>query len=299
MLDDTMRHGASTMLPRLRPAEPRDAAACGQIIHDAFRTIAGAHGFPADFQSVDEAAGLASAFIAAGDIFGVVAEDRDGRIVGSNFLTEGDTIRGVGPITVAPGHQDAGVGRQLMRAVLDRAEGAAGIRLLQAGYHMRSLALYASLGFEAKEPVVQMQGTPRGLASAGRTVRPMREDDIAACAALCLAVHGIGRSAELRQALGQFTPMVVEHRGRITGYLTAPGFWIASHGVAETEADMLALLGGAAASGGVLSMLVPTRDAGLFRALLCAGLRAMQPLTLMAIGRYQEPRGSWFPSVFY
>jgi predicted N-acetyltransferase YhbS len=299
MLDHAMRPGASDTLPRLRPAGPDDAAACGRIIHDAFRAIAGAHGFPPDFRSVEQATGLASAFIAAPDIYGVVAEDREGRIVGSNFLTEGDTIRGVGPITVDPGAQNAGVGRRLMRAVLDRAEGAAGVRLLQAGYHMRSLALYASLGFEAKEPVVQMEGSPRGLACAERTVRPMRQADIPDCTALCLEVHGIARSAELRQAITQFAPMVVEHRGRITGYLTAPGFWIANHGVAETEADMRALLGGAAASAGTLSLLVPVREAGLFRALLGAGMRAVQPLTLMALGRYQEPRGSWFPSVFY
>ena len=29
----------------------------------------------------------------------------------------------------------------------------AGIRLLQASYHNRSLALYASLGFETREPI--------------------------------------------------------------------------------------------------------------------------------------------------
>ena len=301
MLDHAMRPGASNPSAcfHLRPPRADDAAACGRIIHDAFATIAGAHGFPPDFQSVEQAGGLASAFIAAPDIYGVVAEDDAGRVIGSNFLTEGDAIRGVGPITVAPSHQDRGVGRRLMQAVLSRAEGAAGVRLLQAGYHMRSLSLYASLGFEVQEPVVQMLGTPQGLPDAGRAVRPMTEADIPDCTALCVAVHGIGRAADLRQALAHFAPLVVEHRGRITGYLTAPGFWIANHGLAETEADLLALLGGAAARGTALSMLVPTRQAGLFRTLLTAGMRAAQPLTLMALGRYQAPRGSWFPSVFY
>jgi hypothetical protein len=29
------------------------------------------------------------------------------------------------------------------------------------------------------------------------------------------------------------------------------------------------------------------------------GLRLVKPMNLMALGEYQEPRGSWFPSVLY
>ena len=56
--------------------------------------------------------------------------------------------------------QGGGVGRRLMEAVLERANGAAGIRLLQDAFNMRSLALYASLGFEVREPVLVMTGRP-------------------------------------------------------------------------------------------------------------------------------------------
>ena len=34
------------------------------------------------------------------------------------------------------------------------------IRLLQSSYHNRSLALYAGLGFEVREPISTMQGKP-------------------------------------------------------------------------------------------------------------------------------------------
>ena len=37
---------------RIRPVEPRDAAVCGQILYEAFATLAAEHGFPADFESV-------------------------------------------------------------------------------------------------------------------------------------------------------------------------------------------------------------------------------------------------------
>jgi hypothetical protein len=72
-----------------------------------------------------------------------------------------------------------------------------------------------------------------------------------------------------------------------------------NHGVAESEDDMKALLMGAA---GVveepLAFLVPLR-AALFRWGLQEGLHLVKSMNVMALGEYQEPRGSWFPSVLY
>ncbi len=286
-------------IARIRPAAAADAEACGRIIYEAFRGISGAHGFPPDFPSVEAATQLATNFIADPSIFGVVAEI-DGHVAGSNFLTEGDPIRGVGPITVDPVLQGSGIGRSLMQAVIARGFGAKGVRLVQAAYNTRSMALYASLGFDVREPLLHIQGAPRSRPSSEFTVRPMTEADVSACAALCTAVHGIERTAEVRQALQLFGPFVVERAGRITGYLTAPGFWIMNHGVAETEADMRAILAGAAATAAEpVSLLLPSRQAGLFRWCLGEGMRVVQPMTLMTTGYYQPPAGSWFPSVLY
>ena len=49
-----------------------------------------------------------------------------------------------------------------MRNVLERAKNKniSAIRLLQTSYHSRSLALYATLGFEIREPISNMQGKP-------------------------------------------------------------------------------------------------------------------------------------------
>ncbi len=79
------------------------------------------------------------------------------------FLDERDPIRGLGPITVDPEGQNAGAGRRLMQAAIERREGAPGIRLLQDAFHMRSLRLYQSLGFDVKEPVGPALGDARGL----------------------------------------------------------------------------------------------------------------------------------------
>ena len=54
------------------------------------------------------------------NFYSVVAE-RDGKIVGSNFLDERGPIAGVGPITVDPAEQNQTIGRSLMLAVLERA----------------------------------------------------------------------------------------------------------------------------------------------------------------------------------
>lgn len=283
----------------IRTAQPADAEACGHIIYRAFKDIAERHGFPPDFPSEDAATGLARTFIDHPAIFGVVAE-RDGRVVGSNFLMEGDAIRGVGPITVDPGAQGAGIGRRLMSAVLDRGQGAAGIRLLQDSFNTRSMALYASLGFAAQEPVVVVAGRPKSRPAADVVVRPLTGQDLCACEALCVRVHGISRTGELADAVKAFAPMVVEREGRVTGYMTAPTFWLANHGVAESEDDMKALILGAAQAGGEpVAFLMPIRQANLFRWCLSEGLKVVKPMTIMTMGAYREPAGSYMPSVFY
>src|SRR3712207_2766995 len=92
---ETMQGREATTSQQLRPATPSDAEACGRIIFEAFRGIADQHGFPWDFPSVEAGTQLATTFIVAPSIYGVVAE-LDGRVVGSNFMAEADPIRGIG-----------------------------------------------------------------------------------------------------------------------------------------------------------------------------------------------------------
>ena len=72
-----------------------------------------------------------------------------------------------------------------------------------------------------------------------------------------------------------------------------------AYGVADREEDMQALLLGAAAVvDEPLALLVPVQS-GLLRWCLEQGLRGVKPMNVMARGEYQEPQGSWFPSVLY
>lgn len=284
----------------LRPATTDDIQETGQIIYDAFRSIAEKYNFPLDFPSVESGLGMAEIAINNPDIYGVIAE-KDGKIVGSNFLWEQDAIVGVGPITIAPELQSNGVGRKLMQDVIERGKNAPGIRLVQDAFNSASMSLYASLGFNVVEPLVVIQGTPKVFEVSNETeVRPIEEKDFDGSAGLCRRVYGFDRKNELEQISKQFRSYVAVRENRVVAYASNPNMWQLNHAVAETTDDMKALLSGAARlSGKPLSFLLPTRQAELFRWCLSQGIRVVKPMTLMAMGSYQEPKGSFLPSVLY
>ncbi|HKP88974.1 MAG TPA: GNAT family N-acetyltransferase [Thermoleophilaceae bacterium] len=281
----------------IREPVAEDASECGRICFEGFRTIAERHGFPPDFPSPDVASGLLGGLIAHPGVYGVVAE-RDGRVVGSNFLDERSSIAGVGPITVDPDAADAGVGRRMMEAVLARADerGFRGVRLLQSAYHTRSFSLYAKLGFEAQEVLATMQGDPIGESVPGHAVRPAEEGDLDACSELCAAAHGHDRAGELRDAVGQGAAQVVERDGELAGYTTGIAFF--GHSVARTNDALAALIGAAPAFGGP-GFLLPGSNAEVFRWCHERGLRVVQLMTLMTRGYYQAPAMPYMPSILY
>jgi predicted N-acetyltransferase YhbS len=281
----------------LRPGTAADAKACGHICYEAFKAIGNAHNFPPDFPSPEVAVGLLLQLLTHPRHYSVVAEN-DGVIVGSNFLDERSCIASIGPITVEPTGQNHGVGGRLMQDVLQRAaqRQASGVRLLQSGYHNRSLCLYTKLDFHAREPMSILQGKPLALRFSGYEVRPATTADLFACNAICLKVHGFDRAGELGDAIDQKTASVVEYQGRITGYTTGIAFF--GHSVAETNRDLMALIGAASEFGGP-GFLLPTRNHAVFKWCLEHGLKLVFQMTLMTIGLYNEPSGAYLPSVQY
>jgi ribosomal protein S18 acetylase RimI-like enzyme len=281
----------------IRPARPEDSAICGRICYDAFAAINARHNFPCDFPGPQVAVGILSHMFPSPDFYCVVAEC-EGRIVGSNCLDERSIIAGIGPITIDPLVQNHGIGRKLMQAVMDRAgeRRAAGLRLVQAAFHNRSLSLYTSLGFDAREPLSCLQGRTAQRTVPECAVRPARPADLDACNALAHRVHGFDRGLELAAGIEHGTALVVERSGRITGYASSMAFF--GHATAETNTDLQALI--ASVDGFALSgILVPTRNSALLRWCLSNGLRVVQPMTLMSTGLYNHPEGAWLPSVTF
>ena len=281
----------------IRTATPADAAECGRICFDAFSAINAQHNFPCDFPNPEYAAGLISMMFSAPGLYCVVAES-EGRLIGSNCLDERSPIAGIGPITIDPAVQNHGAGRRLMQVVMDRAlaRNKAGMRLVQAAFHNRSFALYTSLGFDVREPLCCLQGRTHQRSVSACNVRPATDADLPQCNAVSRQVHGFERAVELAQAIQQGSAVVVERGGRITGYASALAFF--GHATAETNLDLQALIASAESFGGP-GILLPSRNSAVLRWCLANGLRIVQPMTLMAMGLYNEPAGAWMPSVLY
>ena len=279
----------------LRPGTPEDAKICGEIGYQAFKAIAEHHNFPPNIPAPDMAIGLLSKQFSHPDYYSVVAE-LDGRIVGSNFLDERSSIVAVGPVSVDPGQQNKSIGRQLMQNVLDRIEARRfpGARLVTEAYHNRSFSLYAKLGFEVREHLAVVQGSPIAKEVPGFSVRRATENDLEACNQLSCKVHGHDRSGELLDAIKEGVASVVEHGGRISGYATLIAFF--GHAVGETNEDLKALIGSAPEFLGP-GFFLPTRNADLFGWCLAHGLRVVYQAVLMSLGLYNEPKGAFLPSV--
>lgn len=281
----------------LRPGRADEAAELGQICYDAFTTISNKHNFPPDFPSPDVAEGFMSMMLSRLDIYSVVAE-KDGTVAGSNFIWLGDEAAGIGPITIDPNVQNSTIGRQLMTNVIEQAEtkGFSSIRLVQAAFHNRSLALYTKLGFNTVEPLSVMQGPAIGKEIDGLLVRKMEERDIDNADSVCREVYGLSRRNEIAGSVQQGTGTVVEKDGRVTGYTTSVSFF--GHTVGRTNDDVKALIAAAAEFGGP-GFLVPTRNGEVMRWCLENGLKIVQPMTLMCRGEYSEPQGAFIPSILY
>jgi len=282
----------------LVPAGPEHVNELGRICFEAFKTFHERHRFPPDFPNAGIAAQVIGMLVQRDDCYGVAAL-AGGRPVGSNFLWHMDEVAGVGPITVDPTYQGRKIGRALMEAVLRQARemGIDRVRLLQDGFNMASLSLYASLGFDVKEAVALMQAAP-SRESAG-SVRAVTEADLPAVEALSRRLYKTSRRNEVGAAIRYgFSPILRERDGRVTGYLI-PG--MIGHGVAETEADALALFGEAARRlpPEVARFFCPLSEASLYRKALQAGHRAIKVMNLMAMGPYEPPAAVWMPSVTF
>jgi predicted N-acetyltransferase YhbS len=280
----------------LRRARAEDVPELGRICYEAFKDIADRHGFPTDFQSVEFAQQVVGMLVANEDVYGVGAFE-GGLPRGSNFLELWDDVAGIGPVSVDVQSQGGGIGRTTMRHVIDhaRSQGFAMVRLCQDSFNMRSLALYASLGFDVKEPLAYL-----ALAGAGRidaALRPATPDDVPALDELCREIYRVSRRNEIETLIRLGFPAFVIDRGSaIRGYLLGTAL---GHGVAQTNDDMAALLSGLGASTENAHSLLPMRNGELYRAALAAGHRNQKVMNLMALGPYEDARGTFCTSVLF
>ena len=101
------------------------------------------------------------------------------------------------------------------------------------------------------------------------------DDDIAACDALCVRVHGHDRHGELVDAVKQGTATLVEQGGRVVGYASSVGYL--GHAVAEHNDGLKALIGAAPSFFGP-GFILPTDNGDVLRWCLSHGLRTEQEI---------------------
>jgi len=280
----------------LVPARPEHVDEMGRICYEAFKDIHDRHGFPTDFPSVAFTRMVLGGLVQREDCYVVVATD-NGQLVGSSGLLTADEVGGVGPVSVEVPAQGRGIGRAIVRDLLAHAQrtGTERVRLMQDSFNTGSLSLYASLGFDTKEPVAMMQPAPAPCRDG--SVRPVMESDLPAIEELSRRIYKVSRRNEVASLMQPpFRPLLRERDGRVAGYFII-GF--PGHGVAETEEDALVLVGEAATGvpAEFARCFCPLTEGSLYRRLLAAGGRAIKVMNLMALGPYEPPEGVWLPSV--
>jgi predicted N-acetyltransferase YhbS len=283
------------MTMEIRPVKTGDVQACGRVTYEAFKDISECHNFPPDFPSAEVARELLTGLLEAPGFDAFVAEDA-GHIVGSIFVSRRSRVGGISVLTVDPMVQNHGVGRRLLQHGMEFLVERGHMRqqIVQAGYHNRSLCLYAKSGFSASELLSNMTGKPIRATIPECTVRKASDSDTRACNALCRKVHGFDREHEVAHAIARGTAAVVESHGRITGYTTGVGF--VGHGVGEKNEDLKALIASADGFAGP-GILIPTGNGELFRWCLDNGLRVVQQMTLMDTHPPDPPNGVYWPAV--
>lgn len=126
----------------LRPAEPRDTAAVGELVRASYSKYIERIGKEPAPMLEDYAA-----LIGAGEVW-VMSEGRE--VLGVLVMRSGEDHLYVGNVAVSPAHQGKGLGRELIAFAEETANGAglAEIRLYTNEKMWENLAIYEKLGFE-------------------------------------------------------------------------------------------------------------------------------------------------------
>lgn len=283
--------------PMIRRLEERDVVRAGEVIVTAFNDVFTRHGFPQPFPSSDIGIGLARGYLYLEPQECFVAVE-GGQVVGSGFIhIRGDTA-GIGPITVDPACQSAGVGREIMMAVIHAGQQCSSLRLVQDAFNLTSFALYSKLGFVSHGTVVGLAGqrlSPMEPAR-GITVRDMTAEDIDRVITLDTALTGITRPQDLQFFLGRPPQLVGFSEGTLAGYLCllrTDGGAFLGPAVATNPAVLRALIVRAIESeqGKALRMRLPARHAELLCDLLKMGFHIEVLENYMVRGPWQTPQG--------
>jgi hypothetical protein len=279
---------------RARPLLARDIDAAGDILYEAFGRVYAERGFRAPFPSPEAGAWLAHAYLDL-DPAGAVAVERAGRLDGVGFVHVRGPVGSIGPVASRPG-APPGIGRALMEALIQISErsGARVQRLFQDAFNPRSFALYAKLGFLAREVVAYAVADPPARVSAlpppGTTLRELRMVDVDAAARLDRDLVLADRRADFELILRTGGGWGLWRGGALSAYLFfregASRVALAPGAAASLPGDLVALVRNAIAQfpDRALSGRLPASTPAVLGELLALGFRVDHIGNLMTRG---------------
>ena len=149
---------------------------------------------------------------------GFVAEE-DGAVIGTGLCwKQGDRYGSLGGIIVSPEHQGKGIGRLLMKLVLEEL----GERCTLLNATAAGQPLYQSLGFTPIGTIHQHQGTllaaPPVVLAHGESIRPVAADDSAELLGLANRATGMVRDEMLQQLAAVAQGAALERKGELLGF---------------------------------------------------------------------------------
>ncbi|MBP0632618.1 GNAT family N-acetyltransferase [Cupriavidus sp. AcVe19-1a] len=148
---------------------------------------------------------------------GFVAEEA-GAVIGTGLCWTQGQQASLGMIIVSSSHQGKGIGKELMRLVLE----VLGDRTTLLNATPAGQPLYERLGFVATGTIHQHQGTMNAVGpvalAAGERLRPFEPRDIDAVTALANRATGMFRSELLKALLPIAETVVLERNGEAIGF---------------------------------------------------------------------------------
>ena len=187
----------------------------------------------------------------------VAVHPETGRLMGSCFYHPRKHHVSLGIMNVHPNYYGCGVGRELLRFIIDYTDrnGYKALRLTQSAINIDSFSLYNKAGFVPRyayqDMVTQVPESGMNRSTPGLDrVRDATADDVAAMAALEMEISGITREQDYRycieNARGFWHVAVIESaRADIDGFIISSGHSamnMLGPCVARTEVDAAALI---------------------------------------------------------
>jgi len=207
-------------------------------------------------------------------------------------------VASIGPVAARPG-APGGTGRAIMERLLALADeaGARTVRLFQDAFNPDSFALYAKLGFAAREAVAYAvvdraraaRNAPAAAAAPAGRIRQLKTRDLEAVLRLDKSLGGADRRVDFQLILQAGVAFGLVRGGDLTGFLfvrEGAARVALAPGAAREPLDLLALVAHAAAEfpGRALSARVPAAPPELLRALLGLGFHVDHLGNLMVRG---------------